>query len=59
MSGSACQQEPDIAIFREALPESENYTRGRCLQPSIGLSMGSPTDELEKGLKELKGYATP
>ena len=26
---------------------------------SIGLSMGSLIEELEKGLKELKGFATP
>ena len=28
-------------------------------QPTIGLSMGSPMEELEKGLKELKRFATP
>ena len=33
--------------------------RGGCLQPTIGLSMGSPMEELEKGLKELKGFAAP
>jgi hypothetical protein len=32
---------------------------GRCSQPTIGLNMGSPMEELEKGLKELKGFATP
>jgi hypothetical protein len=31
----------------------------RCLQQTFGLSMGSPIEELEKGLKELKGIATP
>ena len=34
----------------------EKY-RGGCSQPSIGLSTGFPMDELEKGLKELKGFA--
>jgi hypothetical protein len=29
------------------------------LQPTIGLSTESPVEELEKGLKELKGFATP
>jgi hypothetical protein len=29
-----------------------------CLQPTIGLSMGSPMEELEKGVKELKEFAT-
>jgi hypothetical protein len=26
---------------------------------TIGLSTGSPKEELEKGLKELKGFAAP
>jgi hypothetical protein len=26
---------------------------------AIGLSIRSPMEELEKGLKELKGFATP
>jgi hypothetical protein len=29
------------------------------LQAIIELITGSPTEELEKGLKELKGFATP
>jgi hypothetical protein len=36
-----------------------NKYRGGCSQPTIGLNMGSPMEELEKGLKELKGFATP
>jgi hypothetical protein len=28
------------------------------LQPTIGLSVGSPIEDLEKGLKEQKGFAT-
>jgi hypothetical protein len=32
--------------------------RVRCSQSMIGLSAGSPIEELEKGLKELKGFAT-
>jgi hypothetical protein len=31
----------------------------RVSQPTIWLSAGYPMDELEKGLKELKGFATP
>jgi hypothetical protein len=31
--------------------------RGGCLQATIGLSMGFPMKELEKGLKELKVFA--
>jgi hypothetical protein len=27
--------------------------------PTIGLSSGSPVEELEKELKELKGFAIP
>jgi hypothetical protein len=48
--------EPDIAVPWEALPEPDKY-RGEYLQPAIELSMGSPMEELEKGLKELKGFA--
>jgi hypothetical protein len=33
--------------------------RGRCSQPTIGLSVESLIEELEKGLKELKGFVTP
>jgi hypothetical protein len=40
------------------LPEPYKY-RGGDSQPTIVLSMVSPIEELEKGLKELKGFATP
>ena len=50
-------QEPDIAVPWEALPEPDKY-RGGCSQPTIWLSMGTPIKELEKGLKDLKGFAT-
>ena len=33
--------------------------RTECSQPSIGLSTGSLIKELEKGPKELKGFAAP
>jgi hypothetical protein len=49
-------QEPDIAVSWEALPETDKY-RGRCSKRSIVLSNGPPMEELEKGLKELKGFA--
>ena len=29
------------------------------MQPTIGLNVGSPIEKLEKGLKEMKGFATP
>ena len=29
-----------------------------CSQPNIALSEGFPIEELEKGLEELKGFAT-
>ena len=29
------------------------------MQPNIGLITGSPMEELEKGLKELKEFASP
>ena len=40
MPGSACSQEPDMAVFLEAVPEPDKY-RGGCLQPTIKLSVGS------------------
>jgi hypothetical protein len=43
-----------MAVSQEALPEPNKY-RGRCSQPTIGLSVGSLIEELEKGLKELGG----
>ena len=43
-----------IYLSCETLPEPDKY-RGRCSQ----LIMGSPIEELEKGLKELEGFATP
>jgi hypothetical protein len=56
LSGSACWQEPDIAVSWDALPEPDKY-RGGYLQPTIGLSTGSLMEELEKGLKKLRGFA--
>jgi hypothetical protein len=56
MTWSICWQEPDMAVSWEALPEPDKYI-GSCLQPTIGLSTGFPREELEKGLKELKGFA--
>ena len=40
------------------MPKPDKY-KGRCLQSTIGLSMVSPMEELEKGLKELKVFAAP
>ena len=53
-----CWLKPDVAISWEALLVSDNYRSG-CSQPSNGLSTGSPMEELEKGPKELKGFAAP
>jgi hypothetical protein len=58
MSRSACWQEPSITVYWEALPELDKY-RGGCSLPTIGLSMESLMEDLEKGLKKLKGLATP
>ena len=33
--------------------------RGGCLQTTIGLRAGSPMEELENGLKELRGFTAP
>ena len=40
-------------------PARALQTQRRMLAANIGLSMGSPMEELEKGLNELKGFATP
>jgi hypothetical protein len=53
---SACWQEPDIAVSREALTVPD---RGGCSQSTIGLSAGSLMEKLEKVPKELKGLAAP
>ena len=56
MPKSACWQDPDIAVSWEALPEPDKYKQ---MLTANQLSMESPMEELEKGLKELKGFATP
>jgi hypothetical protein len=38
--------------------DPDKYRCG-CWQPTIGFSMGTPMEELGKGLKELKGFAAP
>ena len=58
MPRSACWLEPYMSISWEALPELGKY-RGGCSQPTIGLNTRSPMEELEKELKELKGFAAP
>jgi hypothetical protein len=47
-----------MTFTRNALPEPYKY-RSRCSQPTTELSAESPVEELEKGLKELKGFSTP
>jgi hypothetical protein len=47
-----------MAVSLEALLEPDKYG-GRCLESTIGLSSGSPMEELGEGVKELKGFATP
>jgi hypothetical protein len=58
MPTRSCCQEHDIAVSCEALPETDKYRSGYS-QPSIGQSTGSPMKELDKGPKELKGFAAP
>ena len=57
MARSVWWQEPATAVSSEALPETDKY-RDRCLQQPFGMSIGSPIEELGKGLKELNGFAT-
>jgi len=47
----------DMGVPRKALPEPYWYRWG-CLLITIRLSTGTPMEELEKRLKELKGFAT-
>ena len=51
------KKKPYMTVSREALIEPYEY-RCRCQQTTIGLSAGSLIEELEKGLKELEGFAT-
>ena len=44
-----------MAVSLGALPEV-GKNRGSCSQPTIRLIMGSTVEELEDGLKELKGF---
>ena len=57
MSARFCLQDPDIAVSCEVMPVPGKY-RGGCSQSSIGWNTGSPMEEIEKVLKELKGSAT-
>jgi hypothetical protein len=47
-----------MAVSCEALPVSDKY-RGRSSEPTTGLSVGFSMKEMEKGLKELRGFAAP
>ena len=58
MSTSTYWPEPNIAVTWEALIVHDKY-RGRHSQPAIELSTRSTMEELEKGPKELKGFAVP
>jgi hypothetical protein len=55
---SVCWQKLDIAVSWKSLPESNKYW-GKCWQSTIELSIGYPMEQLKKGLKELKAFATP
>ena len=53
------QNKISLKVFTwEALLVHDKY-RGGHSKPSIELSIGSPMGELEKGPKELKGFAAP
>jgi hypothetical protein len=49
-----------MAVLGEALPAAHS-NKCRCLQPILGLGLGTRMgmEELENGLKELKGIETP
>jgi hypothetical protein len=46
-------------LFRYFVINKQGRKHSFCSQPNIGLSTGSPIEELEKGLKELKELAAP
>ena len=50
--------DPDIAVSCETIPEPIKHKSG-CSQSAIGWVTGPPMEELEKGLKELKGFTIP
>jgi hypothetical protein len=46
-------------VFGHQVQITKATIRSVSAQPTIGLSVGTPVEELEKGLKELKGFAAP
>jgi hypothetical protein len=48
-----------IWLFLEKPCQSLTNTEVDTCTLTLGLSVGSPIEELEKGLKELKGFTTP
>jgi hypothetical protein len=52
-----CWPDTDIALSCEAMPVPGKYRSGRS-PSSIGWNTGTPMEELEKVLRELKGSAT-
>jgi hypothetical protein len=48
-----------IWLFPERPCQSLTKTEEDVCKQPLGLSAGSPVEELEKGLKESKGFATP
>jgi hypothetical protein len=57
MPARFCLKDPDIAVSSEAMPVPGKHRSG-CSQLAIGWNTGSPMEELEKVLKELKVSAT-
>ena len=53
-----CSKDPDIAVSCETMPGPSKHISG-CSQSAIGWVTGPPMEELEKGLKELKGFTIP
>ena len=58
MPRSACSQEPDIAVSREALPEPDKY-RGACSQPTVGLSTEFPNGGVRERTEGAEGACNP
>jgi hypothetical protein len=54
----ACRQDPDIAVFWEALPVPNKYISG-CSQPSIGWSTVSPNEGTRESTQGAEGVFSP
>jgi hypothetical protein len=58
MPTRACWQEPDKAVYWEALPVPEKYRSG-CSQPSIGFEHRVPSEGARESTQGTEGVCSP